>query len=144
VVHEDIGRLDVLVYKAALVQLAQDPRDIYGDAQERAGLHGPAHHPLERVATGVLEHESHRAALTLQRQWPRRPGVVQLASQFPFASEALETGVRRILGGERRHQHDPARPAGGETPFPAQNAVAVLSQDRGAVDLTRLGWTAMG
>ena len=56
-VHQDIGRLDVLVDEAALVRLAQRGDDADGEAQEAARLHRRADEPIERLAARILEQQ---------------------------------------------------------------------------------------
>ena len=91
-IHQDIGRLDVLVDETALVQLAERGRDADREAQECSHLHGRAEQPVERLAARVLEHQHGPAALAHELQRPHRPRTVQLVLQAVFVSKAIEGG----------------------------------------------------
>ena len=80
-VDEDVGRLDVLVDEAPLVEPAQRGRQADGDAQERRDLPGLPQEPRQGLAAGVLEQEHRPPAVTHQPQGPSRPGGVQLVPQ---------------------------------------------------------------
>ena len=51
-VHQDIGRLDVLVDEAALMDLAQRCSDLDGEAQEASHLHRRAEQPVSGSPPG--------------------------------------------------------------------------------------------
>ena len=61
-VHQDIGRLDVLVDEAALVRLAERRGDADREAQEALRLHRFADEPLERLAARILEQQRRSTA----------------------------------------------------------------------------------
>ena len=104
-VHQDIGRLDILVDEPRLMDLAQGDRDADGEAQEASHLHGRAEQPLERLAAGILEHQHGPAAFADELQRPHRPGPVQLVLQSVFVGEAIEGGGCRMLRGGQHGQH---------------------------------------
>jgi len=80
-VHESVGGLDVLVDETALVQPTQCGRQSNGEPQELSQLHRCSHQSVQRLASGVPEHE-HRAALVCcERNWPNCPGGLQFGSQ---------------------------------------------------------------
>src|SRR5262245_30547391 len=68
-VEEDVGRLDVLVDEAALVELAQSEGDGNGDTQEAFHLHRRIEGLFERIAISIFEHQhgAARVAYELQR-----------------------------------------------------------------------------
>ena len=105
-VHQDIGRLDVLVDEAALVRLAQRGGDADGEAQEASRLHRRADQPLERFAARILEQQRCSTAFADQRERPRRPCGVELVPQFIFVGEAIEDG---LAAGVPRRAQRPAR-----------------------------------
>ena len=89
-VHQDIGRLDVLVDEAALVELAQSRGDADGQAQEASYLHGRAEQPVERLAARILEHQHGPTGVAHELQRPHRPCPVELILQLVFVREAIE------------------------------------------------------
>ena len=129
-VHQNIGRLDVLVDEAALVRLAQRGGDADREAQEASHLHGRAEQPLERLAARILEHQHRPTAFALKRQRPRRPAAVQLVLQFVFVGEAIEGRPVRVLRGGQHGQH------GDRPPSPSR---AILGRRRGRRPPTRPG-----
>src|SRR5208282_6386428 len=91
-VHQDIGRFDVLVDEAALVDLAQSPGNADGEATKTPHLHGRAKQPLKRLAAEVLKHQHGATAFADELQRPCRPGSVEFVLQLIFVSEAIEAG----------------------------------------------------
>ena len=89
-VDQNIGRLDVLVDEAALVELAERRRDADGEAQEASHFHGRAEQPVERLAARILEHQHGPTAFAHELQRPHRPRPVELILQPVFVSEAIE------------------------------------------------------
>ena len=124
--HEDIGRLDVLVDKAAPVHLAEGGRDGDGEAQEASHLQRRAEQPVERLAARILEHQHGPAAVAPKFQRPCRPRPVQLILQAIFVSEAIEGGRYRMLPGGRHGKHRIPVAVGALAPCPAEDALAVL------------------
>ena len=104
-VHQDIGRLDVLVDEAAPVDLCEGRGDRDGEAQKAAHFHGRPEQPVERLAAGVLEHQHSPAAFADELQRSHRPRPVQLVLQSVFVSKATENGRRRMLRGRQHSQH---------------------------------------
>ena len=128
-VHQDIGRLDVLVDEPGLVDLAQGDRDADGEVQEASHLHRRAEQPLERLAALILQHQHGPAAVADELQRPRRPGSVQLVLQSIFVGQAIEGGRCRMLRGGQHGQHGVPAAIGIQAPPTAEDAVAVLPQD---------------
>ena len=128
-VHQDIGRLDVLVDEAALVDLAEGRGDRDGEAQKAPHLHGRAEQSVERLAAGVLEHQHGPTAFAHELERPHRPRPVQLILQSVFVSEAIEGGGRRVLRGGQHGQHGGRDRRRRQAPSSAEDAFAVLPQD---------------
>ena len=96
-VHEDVGRLDVLVDEAPLVELAQRGRQADGHAQERRNLPRLSQEPIERLAAGVLEHEHRPTLATNQRERPSRPVGVKLVPKRIFVLKPLQDSWNGML-----------------------------------------------
>ena len=128
-VHQDIGRLDVLVDEAALVRLAHGRGDADGEAQEASRLHRFAHEPLQRLAARILEQQRRSAAFAGKRERPRSPCGVELVPQFIFVGEALEDGRGRALRGGQHHQHGAEAAVAVRAPTSAEDEFAILPQD---------------
>jgi hypothetical protein len=56
-VHQDIGRLDVLVDEAALVELAHRHSDADRKMQKASHVHRRGWPQVERLAAGILKHQ---------------------------------------------------------------------------------------
>ena len=125
-VHQDIGRLDVLVDEAALVRLAQRGDDADGEAQEASRLHRRADQSLERFAARILEQQRRSTAFAAKRERPRRPRGVERVPQFIFVGKAIERSRRRALRGRQHDQHGAAAAVAVRAPSPAEHAFAVL------------------
>jgi len=67
-VHQNIGRLDVLVDEATLVDLVHRRRDAGRKAQEASHVHGGDELPLERLAARILGHQHSPTAVAHKRQ----------------------------------------------------------------------------
>ena len=89
-IHQDIGRLDVLVDEATLVRLAHRGDDADGEAQEASHLHGRAEQPLERLAARIFEHQHGPTAIARKLQRTHGPRTIQLILQSIFVGEAFE------------------------------------------------------
>ena len=128
-VHQDIGRLDVLVDEPALMDLAQRSRDADGEAQEASHLHRRAEQPVERLAARILQHQHGPAAVADELQRSRRPRSVQRVLQSKFMRQAIEGRRCRMLRGGKHGQHDVPAAIGILAPRAAEDAIAVLPQD---------------
>ena len=135
-VHQDIGRLDVLVHEAALMDLAQGRGDLDGEAQEASHLHRGAEQPGERLAARIFEHKNGPAALLHELQRLRRPGAVQFVLQSIFVREAIEALRRRVLRGRKHGQHNVSFAVGAFTPGSAKQNPFVVTQDLRAMSPT--------
>ena len=124
-VDEDVGRLDVFVDEAPLVEPAERGRQADGDAQERRDLPGLPQEPGQRLAAGVLEHERRPPAVTHQPQGPSRPGGVQLVPQRIGVLQPREA-PRRGLGRRGGHHQERGRLAVAHAP--GQDELPVLPQ----------------
>ncbi len=124
-VDQDVGRLDVLVDEAPLVEPAQRVRQADGDAQERRDLPGPPQEPRQRLAAGVLEHERQLPAVTPQPQGPGREGGVQLV---PQRMGVLQPRQARRRGPGRRGGHHQDRGRLALAHAPGQDELLVLPQ----------------
>ena len=91
-VHQDIGRLDVLVDEAALVRLAERGDNPDGETQEALHFHRSVDQSRKRFAAWILEQQRRSTTFAGKRQRPRGPSDVELVPQFVFVSEAIEDG----------------------------------------------------
>ena len=89
-VHHDIGRFDVLVDEAALVELAQSHGNTNSQAQETSYIHGRAKRPIKRLAARILEHQHGPTAFAHKLQRQQRPRSVEFVLQSVFVGEAIE------------------------------------------------------
>src|SRR5208337_3786864 len=89
-VHQNIGRLDVLVHEVALVRLAQRGDDADGEAQEAARLYGLAEQPLEWFAAWILDHQHSPIAVASEVQRAHCPCAIQFILQPIFVGEAFD------------------------------------------------------
>ena len=129
-VHEDVGRLDVLVDEAVPVHLAESAGNADGQMQEASQLQGRPEQPGERLTAWILEHQHGPTALTRELQRPHRPRGVQLILQAVFVSESIEAGGCRMLRGRQYDEHRVPVTIDAPAVSPAEDAVAVLPQDR--------------
>ena len=88
-VNDNVGRFNVPVNEASIVDIAQIRDDTDGETQEASHLHWRAEHPLERLTTGVVKHQHGPTMLAHQLQRSHRPRTVQIIPEFVFASEAI-------------------------------------------------------
>src|SRR5208337_3715487 len=128
-IHQDIGRLDVLVDKGALVRLAHGRRDADGEAQEASRLHRFAHEPLQRLAARILEQQRGSAVFADKRKRPRSPCGVEFVPQFIFVDKALENDRQRAIRQGQHRQHRPTALPAVRAPSPAEDAFVVLPQN---------------
>ena len=129
-VDHDIGRLDVLVDEAALVKLAHSRGDSDCEAQEAPHVHGRAKQPVERVAVRILEHQHGPTALAHELQWSHRPRAVELVLQPIFVSEAIKAARGGMLRGGNHDKHGGPGAVIRLAPSSAEDALAILPQDR--------------
>ena len=128
-VHQNIGRLDILVDEAALVHLADSCGHADGEAQETPNLHRHAEEPAEQLAAGILEHQNGPTAVSQKLQRPHGPRAVKLILQGVFVGKAIEGGRRRLLRGWEHDQHAVAPTFRAVTPPSAEGESAILPQD---------------
>src|SRR5262249_44714480 len=74
---QDIDRLDVLVYKSALVDLAESHGDTDGEGQEVSQSHGLSEQPLDWLTARIFEHQYRATCLAYQFERPHRPATVE-------------------------------------------------------------------
>ena len=96
-VHQDVGRLDVLVDQPAQVHLADCGRERDRDAQELRHIHRLAEQLIERLAAGVLEHQRHAAVVAGQGYRPDSPLGIQFGLEVMFMFEPLERLTRGVF-----------------------------------------------
>src|SRR6516165_8366493 len=125
-VDQDIGRLDVLVDKAALVKLAESRGSSAAEAQEASHLHGLAEQLVEWLAARILEHQHRPTGVAHEVQRPYRPRSVELLLQFEFVSQAIEAGAGRLIGGRNNGQHGAPFAVILQSPAAVEDAFAVL------------------
>ncbi len=101
-VHQDIGRLDVLVDKASLVHLAERPHERDRDAQELQELQRSAKQSIERRTAGILKHQRHAVVVVCQRDGSRRPVSVKFGFERIFVFEPLDATERGIFRGNKQ------------------------------------------
>jgi len=89
-VHQDIGRLDVLVDEASLMQPAECRRDCDRKAQKLCDVQRAANQSVERLTAGILEHERHAIIVFRQRDWSCRPASVELVFERTFMFEPFD------------------------------------------------------
>src|SRR5262249_38567543 len=133
-VDQDIGRLDVPVYEAALVKLAESRCNRDGEAQKVPHFHRRAEQPVERFAARILEHQHGPSGIADEVQRPRRPRPVELVLQFEFMGKTIEACAGRVIAGGSNGQHGVLLAVIIQSPAAAEDAFAVLPQDlRGAL-----------
>jgi hypothetical protein len=77
-VHEDMGRLEVLVDEPMLVDLAQGGGDADREAQTAAHLHGRAEQAVEGFAARVLQQQQTSALVLGEGERPHGPAWLEL------------------------------------------------------------------
>ena len=88
-IHQDVGRLDVLVNQIACVKLAQGPRQANGQAQELSHFHRPTDESVERFAAGVVQDEHRPPIAFKKREGPDCPFRVEVLPQGEFVLQPL-------------------------------------------------------
>jgi hypothetical protein len=101
-------------------------------------IHRPSEQPLERFATGVLEHKQGAPALAHHLERPRRPGDAQFILQSIFMAEATEGAGGGGVRGEFDDQHRSPAAVTAIARSAGKNAFAVLPQWFGRYVLHRL------
>jgi hypothetical protein len=103
VAHQNVGGLDVLVDKAAPMDLREGRRDGDGKAQKAAHLHGRAEEALERLAAWALKHHRRFVAHLRQskpmRRRPLSPVRRKALSEGLVFSGTLRALVRGVTNG---------------------------------------------
>ncbi len=89
-VHQDVGRLEILVDETSLVDLAQRRDDADGKVQKATRFCWRAKQPFERLPSWVLEHQRNLTAVPDELQRSHRPPFVQVVPQAVFVSQASE------------------------------------------------------
>jgi hypothetical protein len=85
-----MGRLEIFMDEAALVELAQRGGDADGEAHNVVHRHGRAEQPLERLTARILKHQQGCTAFARQLQRPHRPRAIEFVLQSEFVSEPIE------------------------------------------------------
>ena len=132
-VHKDIGRLDVFVDEAALVDLAHSHRDADRETQKASHFHGRAEQTRERLAARIFEHQHGPTAFAPDFQRAHSPCTVELVLQRVFVGKAIKAGGRLVLSGRQHGQYGGSVAVRGSAPSSAQDTFAVLPQDLEAV-----------
>ncbi len=102
-VHQDVCRLDVLVDKASLVQLAERSGERDSDAQEMRYFQGSAKQSIDRRTAGIRKHQRHAAVEVRQRDWSRRPVSVKFGLERILVFKPLDATQRSFF---RRNKQD--------------------------------------
>ena len=100
-VDEHIGRLEILVNQPTAVELPDRAGQRRGDSEELSDLHRLPDEAIERLATGVVDHEQRLPALAPQFQRPQCPGTIQITLQFVFVREAIDVPESRVFNAGR-------------------------------------------
>ena len=108
-VEHDVGRLDVLVDEAGLVEPVHGRCDGDREVEEAPRLHRCSEHPVEGLAR-VLEDQGGPAAVVHEVEGPDGPGRVEPLPEAILVGEAIEGGAGRGIEG-RLHDQDGLAPA---------------------------------
>jgi hypothetical protein len=100
-VHQNVGRLDVLVQQAAVVQLSQCRCDGDGHAQETLKLHRGAKQTVQRHAARILQYQRAAPLKLCQRDRPDHTRAMELIAQGVLMAQASERHRRGL-----RERHD--------------------------------------
>ncbi|BFG81401.1 hypothetical protein PTKU46_94350 [Paraburkholderia terrae] len=87
-----MGGLEILMDKAALVELAQRRCDADGEPQKISRLYRHAEQPRERLSAGVIEYQQWPAAFAHQLKRSCRPRAIEFVLQAKLVREALKAG----------------------------------------------------
>ena len=137
-IHQDVGRLDVLVDEAAPMRLAESGSDVNRKAQEAPRVHRRAEKALERLAAWILEQQGSPAPLAHEVERSRSPGRVELILQPVFVRKAFENQRRRMLRNGNHHQNQ-ARKAAWRPPSPAkERKLGILPQNLQILHVLRM------
>src|SRR5258706_10608211 len=98
-VNQDVGRLDVFVDEAALVDRTESGRNADGDANELRNLPRPSRKPAQQLAAGILEQEHSVPVLAGKLTRLGRPGRIELVAQRVFVPQPLDAPSRWLLRG---------------------------------------------
>jgi hypothetical protein len=106
--------------KPALMHSADCIRERDRDAQELRYFQWSAEQSIERLASGVLEHQRHAIILATQRDWPRRPGSIKFSLERKFMFEPLDAPERRVFRSDKQNRRQPVAgaPVEDELPLP--------------------------
>ena len=131
-VEHDVGRLDVLVDEAGLVEPVHGRCDGDREVEEAPRLHRCSEHPVEGLAR-VFEDQGGPAAVVHEVEGPDGPGRVEPLPEAILVGEAIEDGAGRGIEG-RLHDQDGLAPAVADRPpIAPDDAFAIVPQDRSAV-----------
>ena len=83
-IDQYMGRLDVLMNEALLVDFAKRRRQADGKPQKASNFERASGHPLEQLTARIGEHQQNPPALVPQLQRARGPGRIELAAQCVF------------------------------------------------------------
>ena len=95
-IDQHMGRLDVLVDEALLVDFAKSSRQADGKPQKASNFKGASGHSLEQLTARIGEHQQKPPALVPQLQRACGPGRIELTAQRKFLLQP-SVGTRRWL-----------------------------------------------
>jgi hypothetical protein len=78
------------------------------ESQKPSDFRGRTDKAVERLSSGIFEHEQSVAVLALERERSRRPRILQVVLQLIFVRETFEDGwgaLRREIPAERNSSH---------------------------------------
>jgi hypothetical protein len=101
-VHQDIGRLDVLVDEATLMHMEERARERDRDAQEMRYVQWPAKQSIERRAAGILKHQRHTPVIARKHDGSSRPVGVKFGLERIFVFKSLDTTGRAFFCGNKQ------------------------------------------
>ncbi len=111
-IYQDIRRLDVLVDQVSLMDVPERGRERDGDAQELRRFQRMTEQSIERLATGILEHQRRPVVAMCERERPCRPAPVELRPERVFMFEPLESLGRGMFRNGRDKQNGSQAVAG--------------------------------
>ena len=79
------------------MQLTNCARQRHGQSKKLPDLHRLPDEAIERLASGVIDHEHRLSALTHQFQRLQGPGTVQVPLKFVFVREAIDVLSSQVL-----------------------------------------------
>ena len=129
--------------KTSLMHVAELPRERDRDTQEMRYVQWPAKQSFDRRTAGISQHQRHAVVVLRQRDWLRRPCIVQIVPQSVFVTETIEAAGSRPLY-RRKHNEDRIPVAvGAIAPSPLEDAITVLPRHPEATVLANVeprGW----